>query len=334
MNIKNNPTSTLRCGICNTEKQHAIYTVKEKMLRLGCDFFYFECSECGCLQIKDIPDDLSKYYPSHYYSFNGSKWKNPILRLALIARNKAAIFKRGVVGQLLNIMISPSVISPAFLRIAAKKELALDTRILDVGCGTGILLQQLAEIGFTFLRGVDPYIDQNIDLPNNAGRVFKRNLSDLDGTYDIIMFNHSLEHMTDQAGVVKNIYRLLADDGLCMIRIPVVPCFAWKRYKENWVQLDAPRHLFLHSLKSIEFLASNEGFFLEDVFYDSTSFQIVGSEKYENFGKPVNGQSNLGGRIRAVYSKWCAGRVAHRLNLLREGDQAAIYLKKRARSVK
>ena len=28
----------------------------------GC-FEYFECANCGCLQIKQIPADISKYYP-------------------------------------------------------------------------------------------------------------------------------------------------------------------------------------------------------------------------------------------------------------------------------
>jgi hypothetical protein len=33
------------------------------------EFEYFECSKCGCLQIEEVPLDLSKYYPDNYYSY-------------------------------------------------------------------------------------------------------------------------------------------------------------------------------------------------------------------------------------------------------------------------
>ena len=55
-----------------------------------------------------------------------------------------------------------------------------NSRMLDMGCGTGNLLYSLNKMGFKNSVGVDPYIDENIkernikilkktiyDLPNN-----------------------------------------------------------------------------------------------------------------------------------------------------------------------
>jgi hypothetical protein len=47
------------------------------------------------------------------------------------------------------------------------------------------------------------------------------------------------------------------------------------------VQLDAPRHLFLHTRKSFGLLAARAGLQIEKWFCDSTSFQFWGSELYQ-----------------------------------------------------
>ena len=45
------------------------YVVREMMYGFKDEFDYFECGNCGCLQIEQIPDDLSKYYPENYWQF-------------------------------------------------------------------------------------------------------------------------------------------------------------------------------------------------------------------------------------------------------------------------
>src|SRR5689334_12260350 len=52
------------CRICGTRSGHRRYIAKEMMFGTREEFECFLCSECGCLQIQDIPADLSKYYPS------------------------------------------------------------------------------------------------------------------------------------------------------------------------------------------------------------------------------------------------------------------------------
>jgi hypothetical protein len=52
-------------------------------------------------------------------------------------------------------------------------------------------------------------------------------------------------------------------------------------FKENWVQLDAPRHFVLYAIKSINFLAEKTGFKIGHTIFDSNAFQFWGSELYK-----------------------------------------------------
>src|SRR5258706_6223401 len=57
------------CRICGAIARGAKKHIgTEMMYGTREQFAYFECCECGCLQIEDIPEDLSRFYPPGYYS--------------------------------------------------------------------------------------------------------------------------------------------------------------------------------------------------------------------------------------------------------------------------
>ena len=60
--------ATHSCRICH-ESSSKTYIAKEMMYGTRDEFEYFECENCGCLQISEIPTNLGDYYPSNYYSF-------------------------------------------------------------------------------------------------------------------------------------------------------------------------------------------------------------------------------------------------------------------------
>ncbi|MGC8006318.1 class I SAM-dependent methyltransferase, partial [Salmonella enterica] len=61
--------------------------------------------------------------------------------------------------------------------------------------------------------------------------------------FDVIMYNHSFEHLSNPVEHLQQAYRSLKSSGKLIIRIPTVSSFAWTKYGVNWVQLDAPRHI-------------------------------------------------------------------------------------------
>ena len=304
------------------------YAIREMMFGSRETFTYFQCSNCECLQISSIPGDMSKYYTSHYYSFSRGKKKLQIAKLKKSVKklnNKYAVFGDGIIGKLLYAAFpEPS------MRCLSRIPINRNMRILEIGSGDGGFLLDLAEIGFTNLVGIDPYIEEDISF-NKKVSVFKQSIEDVSGKWDIIIFHHSFEHCEDPETVLMHVSHLLDFHGTCIIRAPTVSSFAWEHYHTDWVQIDAPRHFFIPSIRSMELLAEKANLQLIDVQYDSTAFQFWGSEQYRrnvslfsDSSYLVNPRKSMFGYVDVFLFK----KRAKRLNLLKRGDQLALYLKK------
>src|SRR5690606_13809129 len=114
------------------------------------------------------------------------------------------------------------------------------------------------------------------------------------------------------------------------IRVPVADSWAWRHYGTDWVQLDAPRHLFLHTRRSLDLLAADAGLVVERVADDSGAFQFWGSEQYRR-DIPLRDPRSYAVNPRA--SDFTAAQIrefrrrAADLNARGEGDQASFYLR-------
>jgi hypothetical protein len=93
------------------------------------------------------------------------------------------------------------------------------------------------------------------------------------------MMHHAFEHMPEPHRVLDDVASRLVDHGVVLVRIPVLG-HGWRTYGVHWVELDAPRHLYLHSRQSFEELVRRHGFDVVDVSFDSTEMEIWGSEQY------------------------------------------------------
>ena len=56
------------CKICGEKCIVAAYKVKEMYFGTKDEFTYYECGDCGCLQISVFPENVASYYPENYYS--------------------------------------------------------------------------------------------------------------------------------------------------------------------------------------------------------------------------------------------------------------------------
>jgi len=317
----------MQCRICGSIHEHRTYTAKEMMLGLRDSHRYFECRQCGCLQIAEIPADLARYYPENYYSYH-SKARGNLLKQALLkSRDRYAATGKPLLGKLLQLAQPNDKL--ATLRPTG---VTADSRILDVGCGAGLLLHSLRDIGFKHLLGLDPFNRTDIAYPNGL-RIEKRDLATERGEWDLIMFHHSFEHLPDQQAVLQQAFQQLKPGGMALVRIPTVSSYVWQHYGVNWVQLDAPRHLYLHSVKSIQHLADATGFTVEQVVYDSSALQFWGSEQYERdipLRDPRSYAENPGSAPFSKAQIRDFGQRARELNAVNQGDQAAFYLRKPA----
>ena len=187
-------------------------------------------------------------------------------------------------------------------------------------------MRELAGAGFRKLQGVDPFTAEPDRV--QGGFVIKRTLAEVTGSFDLILMADSLEHMPDQASVMKEVRRVCAPRGKVCIAIPVIG-HAWKQYQTSWVQLDAPRHFYLHTERSLKHLAEMAGFVLDTVVYDSSEFQFWGSEQYRRDIHLLDPRSLSVGEAPPLFdaTQLAAWSVdARRLNAQRAGDHAVFFL--------
>ncbi|MDP2004493.1 MAG: class I SAM-dependent methyltransferase, partial [Rubrivivax sp.] len=179
---------------------------------------------------------------------------------------------------------------------------------------------------------IDPYIDGERRYDNGA-QVLKLGLDQAPGRWDVVMFHHAFEHVPDPIATLQRAHALLDAGGHCLLRVPTVTSHAWRHYGVHWVQLDAPRHLFLFAHDSIVRLAAATGFDLVDVAFDSDAFQFWGSEQYRRGIALRDERSYAVNPDAGLFSaEEIAGwaRRAVELNRQAQGDQAAFVLRKRA----
>ena len=221
------------------------YLAREMMYGDKEEFEYFACDHCGCLQIAVVPEDLGKYYKSDYYSFE-----------EVVENGENLVFTNPVSSH---------------------------ERILDVGCGGGLNLIKLAIDGYGNLYGCDPFIEKDLRYGDRI-QIRKCSIHEVERGegFDRILMVDSFEHVTDPLEVMRKACELLKDNGVLEIHIPTFPNIAFELFGTHWYQLDAPRHITLHSVKSIGFLAQQSGLKVVRIEYDAKKWQIIRSFFYEH----------------------------------------------------
>jgi len=314
-----------KCDICGNNCEHQVFHIKEMMWGTGEEFKYAKCSFCGSLKLVDVIEDMSKFYPSGYYSYKttaSSRLKNYFKK----ARAKATFGHNTLLGRLLIRLFG---VTPFAYWIKDLK-LKVTDPILDVGCGSGFVLKDMSDVGFTNLLGIDPYIKSRKIQMNNI-TILKNTIYQIDGIFKLIMFNHSLEHIYNPLSTLKRANALLTPDGNLLIRIPVIDSYAWEKYQTNWVQLDAPRHYFIPSNEGLRILASRAGLKVTKIKFDSNEFQFWGSEQYLK-GIPLESRNSfIKNPKNSIFTKQeikFFKDQAKKLNETGMGDQACYYLEK------
>jgi SAM-dependent methyltransferase len=128
-------------------------------------------------------------------------------------------------------------------------------RVLDVGCGSGELLERYAKLGWqTF--GVDPSPSAAAAARRRGATVHVGTLGDHPwpaASFELITFSHSLEHIPEPLEALRAARLLLVPGGLIAIALP--NWRSWQRrflFRSRWAHLDLPRHLQHFSPRALQ----------------------------------------------------------------------------------
>jgi SAM-dependent methyltransferase len=318
------------CRVCLQRTRCAVHPLAEMMYGTRESFDYAHCSSCGCLQIVDIPHDLGRHYPADYYSM-APRAEAPALsgikrRVAQWYCRGAALRPAAPLGRLLRRALPVPTDFAAHGHYLVDSALrSADERILDVGCGASpYLLAAFKRCGFANVQGIDPFVGG--DLNYQGVPVRRCTLDQVGGEFGLIMFNHSLEHVPDPLGTLQQAARLLRPGGTCLVRIPVMGTWFWRRFGRHWVELDAPRHLYLFEVKSLQRLAQSAGLVLRRTVFDSAAWELAASVRYEQ-GVSLKSSADVNDGFSAAELDGFA-RQARQLNADNDGGRACFYLER------
>ncbi len=222
----------------------SVFLVREMMFGTRETFPYVRCSSCGTLRIEAIPVDLGHHYPPQYHYGKladdvvpGGRLARQLVRLAVAPD----LTGRGSAVARLVRHIAPVPAGYARWRASLQRWAvrSFDGGVLDVGTGRAPdRLVVLRALGFTNLLGIDPFIEK--DLVVHGVPVRKARLEDVTGSFDLVWFHHSLEHVPDPRATLTAAVAVLAPGGRIVVRIPVMESVLWDRYGTCWWELDAP----------------------------------------------------------------------------------------------
>jgi 2-polyprenyl-3-methyl-5-hydroxy-6-metoxy-1,4-benzoquinol methylase len=103
-------------------------------------------------------------------------------------------------------------------------------RALDVGCANGVFAHSLFSVGFREVWGVEPDAQcarrAAARLTGVIAAPFPSAETGEHGTFDLIVFGDSLEHLQDPWTSLSAARKLLSDDGVLILSVPNVAHFS------------------------------------------------------------------------------------------------------------
>jgi SAM-dependent methyltransferase len=324
-------SETTACRACGDASFVNRYEAPETMYGTGEVFAYGECASCGSLTLLDLPDDLAPYYPDTYLSMTADPAMLGRARLGAVSAVASSIMRYPASAGLLRRVLPDrrARTLATILESVARAPGPRPRRVLDVGSGSGMVPLAVSRAGGVEVLGIDPFGPGDRRLDPHA-ELQAKTLDEVDGEFDLVMLHHSLEHVPDPNGALREVRRVLAPQGSVLVRVPTVSSAAWREYGTGWIQLDPPRHVWIPSRAGLRTLARHAELEVVASYDDSGAFQFWGSEQARRGIPLMDPRSHFVDARHAELSRSQLARYERRsrdLNRRSDGDQTVVYLR-------
>lgn len=141
--------------------------------------------------------------------------------------------------------------------------------LLDLGCGDGHNLRFLSKYCQN-LYGSD-YNQVRLaraKAMNPDAQLFLADILDYpaqDDFFDLVYFNHVLEHIPDDRAALRTVFRILKPGGMMVLGVPNEGCWWWQlAYKNDPQSLETTDHFHFYTASGLEPELTAEGFVVQE----------------------------------------------------------------------
>ena len=226
------------CPVCGGSARRVLFPMPD-------GFRVEECVDCSlAATAPPVPaSEIGRFYPARYYGAANRRFHPLIERLIPRFRRRRA-------------------------REIERRTALTRGRMLDVGCGRGLLPAQMRARGWQA---------EGVEISEDAARHAREVLGlpvfvgpfdacpHAPGSFDALVLWHVLEHLPDPRAALAKAHTLLKPGGLLMVAVPNFESAQAAFAGPHWFHLDVPRHYFHFRLSVLERLLEEGGFAVENV---------------------------------------------------------------------
>jgi 2-polyprenyl-3-methyl-5-hydroxy-6-metoxy-1,4-benzoquinol methylase len=259
-------TETGSCLVCGSTDLAVLFTARDPLVS-GDNFVLKRCNACGFTFTANPPDeeDIAKFYVSEDYISHSDKKQSLTDHVYHLARNYMLRKKYNLV-----------------CKVSGRETGSL----VDIGSGTGYFADYMNGNGWN-VKGIELSEQARQYSISKFGLtiVSPSEVSALkDGSIDCITLWHVLEHLYDPVLWLKEIMRILKDDGKCIIALPNIKSADAKWFNNEWAALDVPRHLWHFSPETLLAFIKEHGFKCIKVIPMPLDIYYISTLSYKNRG--------------------------------------------------
>lgn len=249
------------CALCGSDQSSVVLVGVDREHGLEGEFTVRSCEHCGLARLDPRPDDgqVHLLYPASY---------RPFQTAASVPTDTSRRHRlRNAAGRLLGLGL-----------FAGDRR---GGRLLEVGCGTGDLLAQYAEMGWE-VKGIEPAApavayarSRGLDVVEGTDELLAS--LGLDEQFDRIHAFMVVEHTPDPVATLRRFLGATRPGGTLRVSVPNFGHWTRRRFGTYWYALQLPRHYQHFTVETLHRALTSAGWSVERTWYQPTNRDYWGS---------------------------------------------------------